>query len=111
MAPRRQPADASTLRRPAAASRSRSPRRVAYDQWVARCPNETPEEHDLRLLDFYIFLLETERVRIRASGLEALARSRRNLNNVEAAREQRVALLAILATRRSGAPETRGSGP
>ena len=127
MAPRRQPADASTLRRPAAASRSRSRGRVVsmappsrrgrglYDRWAARNPDETQPQHELRLLEFYIFLLEAERERIHEALLEAIARNRRNDNNVAAARDQREALVAILAgddaTRRSGAPETRGSGP
>ena len=79
-----------------------------YDRWVARNPCETPEEHELRLLEFFIFILETEGERMRESLMETLAR---NARNVAAARERREALLAILATRRSGAPETRGSGP
>ena len=79
-----------------------------YDGVVARNPGETPEEHEWRLLDFFLCILETEGERMRESALEAMTR---NARNVAAARERREALLAILATRRSGAPETRGSGP
>ena len=60
------------------------------------------------MLEFFLFILETEGERMRESLMETLAR---NARNVAAARERREALLAILATRRSGAPETRSSGP
>ena len=116
MAPRRLKANASTLRRPAAAPRSRKSQRVAskapltYDQWLDCHPGETPEQ-ELKLLEFGIFGLAREEYVMRKKlRLDLMAHSecKKNLQWMEDRREE---MLAIIATRRSGAPETRGSGP
>ena len=116
MAPRRQKANASTLRRPAAAPRGRKSQREAskapltYDQWLDCHPGETPEQ-ELKLLDFGIYGLATEAVIMRRKlqlDLIAYSECKKNLQWMEDRRDE---IVAVIATRRSGAPEIRGSGP
>ena len=87
MAPRRQKANASTLRRLAAAPRSRKSQRVAskapltYDQWLDCHPGETPEQ-EFRLLDVIILGLTTEAETMRKKllqDLEAFGERKKNL--------------------------------
>ena len=78
---RRRPAAAAPRRRPAAA-RSRSPRRdddAYWEGWAARRPGETVLEQELRLLDFFLFILDGRAQELRedlAAVLEEAARER-----------------------------------
>ena len=116
MAPRRQKANASTLRRPAAAPRSRKSQRVAskapltYDQWLDCHPGETPEQ-ELKSLDVDIHGLSTKTESTRRSLQQALQAFGDATNELQWMEDRRVEIMAVIATRRSGAPETRGSGP
>ena len=72
---RRRPVAAAPRRRPAAA-RSRSPRRdddVYWEEWAARGPGETEEEHELRLLDFWLFTREIQAQELREDLAAVLA--------------------------------------
>ena len=72
---------AAARRRPAAA-RSRSPRRdddAYWEGWAARQPGETVLEQELRLLDFFLFILEQRAQQLReglVAVLEEAARER-----------------------------------
>ena len=68
MPPRRRPANAQ--------ARSRS--RQRYVWWVARKPGETKEEHELRLMEFFLYIIGSEALRLRVDlSLEAHARAQR----------------------------------
>ena len=87
MPPRRQPA----------AARSRSlRRRDRYVRYLARLPGETMEEHEWRLVTFFLYIMRKEAFRLRQDLLTTRARTPGRLDAHARAAGLREALMAML---------------